>query len=100
MLPVVVDIIGWRPGRLARVDQADKNVFQRTLARMQVLEVDAESGEPLEQVPDAGFLLLGVKGVDQCVAALGQLQRKPLIKYTIGLNKVTFCQKGGSMLIE
>src|SRR5688500_12547868 len=56
-------------------DQADEDVLQRTLAGVQVLEVDAVLREAAQQRGDAGFLRLHVEGIDQRMAVFGQLQR-------------------------
>src|SRR4249919_123333 len=56
--------------------QADEDVLERGLARMQVLEVDALLVEPAQQRRDAGLLGLRVEGVDERVAIVGQRQRQ------------------------
>ena len=45
--------------------QADEDVLQRALAGLQVLEVDAVLGQVLEQLGDAGVLVLGVESEHQ-----------------------------------
>src|SRR3546814_13528101 len=71
--------LGWRTSSCAAsvpaVHEADEDLLQRTLAGIEVLEVDAVRGQPAQQVGDAGFLGLGVEGVDQRLAIVGQLER-------------------------
>src|SRR3546814_2736046 len=71
---------GWRTrscaGSVPAVHEADEDLPKRTLAGIEVLEVDAVRGQPAQQVGDAGFLGLGVEGVDQRLAIVGQLERQ------------------------
>jgi hypothetical protein len=48
--------------------QIDKNIFQRALRRLDVLEADPGGAEIVEQRGDAGALPLGVVAVDQLLA--------------------------------
>ena len=43
---------------------------------MQVFEINAQLGQLLEQRGNTGFFVLGVKGINQRVAASCQLQRQ------------------------
>ena len=52
--------------------QADEDVLERALRRLQVAEPDVGAGEVVEQRGDAGALALGVVGVDQLLAARRQ----------------------------
>ena len=58
----------------AGMHQVDEYFFQRTLARMQVLELNAKFTDLFKQRGNAGFFCLGIEGVNQRMAALGQLQ--------------------------
>src|SRR3546814_3951521 len=72
--------LGWRTSSCAAsvpaVHEADEDLLKRTLAGIEVLEVDAVRGQPAQQVGDAGFLGLGVEGVDKRLAIVGQLERQ------------------------
>ena len=54
--------------------QADENVLERALRRLQILERDAGAVEVVEQRRDAGVLAFGVVGVGQFLAAAGRGQ--------------------------
>src|SRR5687768_9607341 len=60
-------------------DQANKNIFQRTLARVEILEADVQIAHPLQQRRDAGALLVGIEGIFQFGTA-GIERQSPVVK--------------------
>src|SRR5690242_11658914 len=59
----------------ARAHQADEDILERAFARMEVLDVDVELGEPLEERRNAALATMGVVGHDQRMPIVGQLER-------------------------
>src|SRR3954451_17655771 len=55
-------------------DQRHKDVFERALGRLQVLEDDSRLAQIVEQCGDAGALGLRIVGVDQSRSVAGELQ--------------------------
>src|SRR5215472_1959655 len=72
---------GRSPGSRARscalAHQADEDVLERALARMQVLDVDVQLAQALEQPGYAGLAAAGIEGEDQSVPVITQLERIP-----------------------
>src|ERR687892_1720155 len=54
--------------------EADEDVFKRTLARVQVLELNAEFAQPLDQGWNVRAFLVAIKGIFQLVP--GRLERE------------------------
>ena len=67
--------------------QADKNLFEGTLPGLQVPVLDTQIAKSAQQAGDAGLLLLGVEGVYQLVAIIGQFQgfQGELTRYPVQL---------------
>src|SRR4051812_29490235 len=66
---------GWRGDSCVRPHEADEDLFERALPRLQILELDPELGELAEQRRDAGTLVLGVEREDELLALARQLER-------------------------
>src|SRR5204863_8650812 len=65
---------GWRERSLVLPQQADEDIFQRALRRLQILEPDSCLVQIVEQRGDAGALALRVVRVDQLAAVAGKPQ--------------------------
>ena len=57
------------------VHQADKNLFKGAFPGLQIPVFDSQIPESAKEPGNAGLLLLGIEGVDQFIAILGQLHR-------------------------
>src|SRR6266571_8545148 len=63
-----------RPGNSWRPYQTDKNVFQRRLGGVEVVEADTGAAEVAEQAGDAGAFALGVVIVNQFATPIGYFE--------------------------
>src|SRR5262245_19678312 len=82
-MPVIVGLLSFRSYRFAlyrfalSLHQADEDLLQRALRRVEVAEADVGQVEVVEQRGDASALALGVVGVDELAAAGRERQIVP-----------------------